>query len=597
MDPSSVVTFTCLRLHPSEPASTFPITIPISSPVSHLRSLIAFQLNVTPAIVSVHAVQLFLQPSDPSIEVARKGGRVDAVLGTIELKEGDVGTIRVWGKGGVDVVAATEELPDYDNLAIGAGDGSSEAGGSQDGTLFGAGGSVAKQVFYNDNGQRLSAPQGPSTLPFIQAVDPTPVLSQSVNPGLNSDNYTSPPTIHAPIQPFTQFPFIAEEKKKRTKRWIWIMMGSVILIVVLGAGIGLGVTLGNKKDRGDGTQGPNPAAASTVSSASTGTAASTAIPSSTVAPAAGTLLKSYSLFNTAITASNPISTDTFFACEDSPEHGFKEISVTTGAVVTAFKGPYHKSNVWGLSANKDSVFSADGAYISKWDFNGTLKDVYPLPSGNDTNRFTVRFMGSFTSLDVEGWSLVVVNDYYSGLAAGRTSGFLGYVAIIPSAGVPFLLPDFTGTYSPWCGVILSSTSFLIGTSEGLVTRWMAIAPKSRLLYTAGLDSVVKAWNLDSLPLLSSSSDAEEALATYSGFGNGLSVVSISDDESTIAGGDALGNFQVFSRPASATAGIPPSTKATWTRNVGFEIWHVLYLAGSNSWFVGGKTSNPVLLAN
>ncbi|KAJ3096711.1 hypothetical protein HDU97_005627 [Phlyctochytrium planicorne] len=606
------VTLTCLHLHspatPNGQPATFPITLPISSPISHLRSLIAFHLNVAPTLVSLHAVQMFLLPSDPSVEVARKGG-VDAVLGTIEMKDGDVKDIRVWGKGGVDVVVGTEEeLPGYRTLGVGMGN----AGGSADGRLFGEGGTLPKQFLYLppdvNNNQPHQHQQLRLSNPPVAPL-PAPTFIHSVNQ-TNQGYYDH--INHAVQQDVERLPS-TKEKKKKTKRWIMITVGIVILLAVLGAGVGLGIVLGKKKDGGSGssqTQSPGPGQ---TGGATTTTSSSNSVPTSPVTP--GAILKSYGLFEMVTTTTNPLSSDTFFASEQSSEKGFKEISIATGAVVNIFKGP-HKTNVFGLSTNnKDTVLSADSTAIARWDLKGSLKESFvALPTGVATDRYTVRFMGGFTSQDVDGWSLVVLNDYYT-----TSTQRSGYVVIVPSSGSAISLPAISNNVSPWCGVILSSTSILIGTSDGLVTRyssetgtwtasgsfrahrqdtrWMALGSKSRLLYTAGFDGFVRAWNLDSLPLSGAGADLADPLATYSGFSGQVYHVSVNSDESMMVAGDSNGMVQAFSRSASAANGVAASTTPSWTQNVRFPVYQTLYLSGSNSWLVAGGTSNPVRLSN
>ncbi|KAJ3096712.1 hypothetical protein HDU97_005628 [Phlyctochytrium planicorne] len=570
------ITLTCLHIHPSDPASTFPITVPSASPISHLRSLIAFHLNASPSLIKLHAVQMFLSPQDPSVGAAKRGD-ADSVLGTKELKnaEMEVADIKVWGKGGVDVVVKMdEELPGYKMAAM---DGSSAMG---DGTLFGGDG--IKQNVYISQNNGMGSSESPM---FIQSVNSGP--TESILPVPNRPQIYNTPRAE-PLPPKN-----AEPGARR--KWIMIIVGIVFLMLVLAAGIGVGVAVGKKGNN----ESPPPNQTTTNA------------PKPTTSASPGGILKSYSLFQMIATSVNPASNDTFYASEESSDHGFNEISIATGDVVKIFKGP-HKTDVFGITATNDKIVSADSSTIATWDHSGALINTFAVPTTSPST-FSVRFMGTSNFPNTQDWSLVVLNNYYA-----TQSNRSGYILMAPVSNNSYF-PFSYNNIVPWCGVMLAPGSdVLVGTSDGSVVRylysfqaggwtragsfrahrgdvrWMVAGGTSRILYTGGFDGFVRAWDVDNLPSSGSGNDLADPLLTYSGFVGQIYCVALSADEAVMVAGDSQGMVQAFTK--STSTGLPSQTK-TWANNVNFPVYQIQYLAASNSWLVAGGTSNPVRLSN
>ncbi|KAJ3218587.1 hypothetical protein HDU67_004891 [Dinochytrium kinnereticum] len=471
-----------------------------------------------------------------------------------------------------------------------------------------------------------SSPHHPG-LPYQEPYPPT----QYHEPHFDSseDSIVTPPTHILPTLPPLNYAAEMKEpvKHKGRSRKFWILVWVLTVVAILVAvGVAVGVVF-TRRSTGGPTSSSSPSAVTggplstsvtslviestqstlvTLTSSTTSSSTSTRTAGPTSREPAGTVLQRYDLFETLSIASNPLSEETFFVPIDD---GFGEIYYSNGSIRREF-GSIHTNPIRVLISHRDQIISADESAI----VYSSLTTTTPLNAYQNfipaalSSTYRIRF-----GVSTAGSAVLTINDFYT-----SPTNNTGIVVIVPLDAQPgselVTIRNFPiGTF-PWCAALVNPSRLLVGTASGLVmeftrlsgewsptrafkahsdgVRALVLASRVGLFYTAGLDRTISAWSLSNLAAEGTAESPQaDSLVTYSGFGDEVYVIAVSEDE-TESGKSGL--VQAFS---GATLGTPPRNTPRWSVNVGFEVWNLLHQASSNSWYVGGNTKNPVRIAN
>ncbi|KAJ3218588.1 hypothetical protein HDU67_004892 [Dinochytrium kinnereticum] len=467
---------------------------------------------------------------------------------------------------------------------------------------------------YNQTSQNSYQPGIPYQQPGLPYQQPAPHTQNLYPP-----NSAAGSALPSPSQPNLNPPSasygvkeVPRPEGRSRKFWImvWVIIGATVAVLAA-VGVAVAVVLNRKSNGGSSSLPSSVTGGASSSIASTGTATTTAPTARpTSQEAAGTVLQRYNLFETYALSPNPVSSETFFAPLDDARRSFREIYYSNGSVKQEFPS-IHPTAIHGLAAYQDQVFSADQSAIISWNIitGSQTSTNQNFVSTSQRSTYRVRF-----GVATADGAVFTVNDFYT-VPTNNT----GVIVVVPvdGSGDVSVIGTFPGGTFPWSAALVTSDRLLVGTGSGLVVEYtrssrgwtvsrsfkahsggvrvLVLAPKMGLFYTGGLDRTVCAWSLSDLAVEGTAASPQAAsLATYSGFGDEIYMVSVSEDETEVTASGKSGIIQVFS---GATPGSPPRITPRWTTNVGFEVWNIIHQASSNSWFIGGNTKNPVRLAN